>query len=286
MAIEFVCPACQGILSVADDAVGRVVRCGSCLTTLRVPAPSAESSPPPEAPPPTRRVVPVEGPRSSADRDEHGEPRSPRRSSRKKRTGRSPLFWLFVIVCGLGFLTCLSCGGLTLVLATPRWFKHEPADGGYKVDLPAPINPDVADQAKLKLKADQSVEGTMLVGRLELYLVWYSDLDRKGQRINDDVLLKAAIDSLKNEASGTIVRQAPKKVNGHVASEVVITQNDGETYHCLVVVTERRIYVAAVGGPFVKPDGNKRIRQFLDSFEIVKGGNPFRGKPAPNKDDQ
>ena len=37
MAIEFVCPTCTGTLQVADEAAGRVIRCGGCQTMLRVP---------------------------------------------------------------------------------------------------------------------------------------------------------------------------------------------------------------------------------------------------------
>ena len=48
MAIEFTCPACGATLRVADEATGRVVRCGGCMSMLRVP----EVPPPPPAFPP------------------------------------------------------------------------------------------------------------------------------------------------------------------------------------------------------------------------------------------
>ena len=55
MAIEFICPACQGTLSMADDAAGRLVRCGNCQATLRVPdAPPARSAYEPDEPRPKR----------------------------------------------------------------------------------------------------------------------------------------------------------------------------------------------------------------------------------------
>ena len=47
MAIEFGCPSCGGTLRVEDDAVGQVVRCGGCMTMLRVPD---SASPPPSFP--------------------------------------------------------------------------------------------------------------------------------------------------------------------------------------------------------------------------------------------
>ncbi len=56
MPIEFVCPTCNGTLRVEDDFAGRVIRCGSCQTMLRVPnEPNAPDSL-------TQSVVPVAPP--------------------------------------------------------------------------------------------------------------------------------------------------------------------------------------------------------------------------------
>jgi hypothetical protein len=53
MAIEFLCPTCSGTLRVGDASAGRVVRCGACQTTLRVPgAPAPAPAAVPVAPPP------------------------------------------------------------------------------------------------------------------------------------------------------------------------------------------------------------------------------------------
>ncbi|MBY0513704.1 MAG: hypothetical protein K2P78_07305, partial [Gemmataceae bacterium] len=35
MAIEFVCPECHSGLRVGDDTAGKVVRCGSCMATVK-----------------------------------------------------------------------------------------------------------------------------------------------------------------------------------------------------------------------------------------------------------
>ncbi|AMV29703.1 hypothetical protein VT84_35240 [Gemmata sp. SH-PL17] len=60
MPIEFVCPTCNGTLRVEDDFAGRVIRCGSCQTMLRVPNE-------PNAPDPlTQSVVPVAPPDAPA----------------------------------------------------------------------------------------------------------------------------------------------------------------------------------------------------------------------------
>jgi hypothetical protein len=276
MAIEFLCPSCHGTLSMADDAVGRVVRCGNCLTTLRVPA----AAPPPPAPfevmevPRPKRPSPREKDASLGDLDEHGEPR-PRRT--RKKTGRSPLFWIFVVLFALGFFTCLACGGGTLILATPHWKTHASEKGNYTVEFPAQTNPNIARDAKLKLKGTEQVEGAVLAGRLEFYWVWFVD---KAQMpaANDEDIIDGAIENMTKEGEGILLSQTPKQVEGATAREVVIAAAQGQTHHCLIVVGKSRVYVVAAGGPFVTPEGNPRIRRFLDSFRLSKD-NPWRGKP-------
>ena len=292
MAIEFLCPACQGNLRVADDAVGRVVRCGSCLATLRVPnaAPTDEPLPSPGPTGRPRPVEPISPPHASGDRDEHGEPVSLRRrgASGKKKAGRGVLFWLVAILMLLGLLTCLACGGLYFVLATPRWHEHKSPDGGFTVQFPAQPNPDIAQQAKLKLKANEFVVGTMLIGRLEAYWIWYADIDPITRLArSDDDLLKETIKNLAKEEQGKILSETPRTVDGFQAREEVISLRENETHHCLIVVAKSRVYVVAVGGPLVTPQGNDRVRKFLDSFHVTaaKGVNPFRGNPPPKNDD-
>ncbi len=59
MAIEFICPTCNGTLRVGDESAGRVIRCGACQTMLRVPGEVVSPPPPPLA------AVPVAPPRAS-----------------------------------------------------------------------------------------------------------------------------------------------------------------------------------------------------------------------------
>jgi len=286
MAIEFVCPACQDTLRVGDDAAGQIVRCGSCLSTLRVPSAAAaveEAPPPPTA---TRRPArPVQTP-TDDDRDEHGEPRPHRRRS-KKSGGRGVLFWLVVISLGLGLLTCLACGGLTLILAKPRWHEYESAPGGYKVQFPAQLTPNMADQTQKPRKNNEFVEGALLIGRLETYWVLYADIDPQvRRRVKDDDLLAKAVQDLAKESGGAIFSDVAKTLDGgYPARQVVLVLHDNEALHCLVVIANERIYIVAAGGPFVDTGGNERIRMFLDSFKILPqpaGGNPWRGVGKKN----
>jgi hypothetical protein len=263
MAIEFLCPACRGTLSMPDDSAGKLVRCGNCLATLRVP-----DAPPAPSYEPTPRPRPVQPVRESRpDRDEHGEPR-PRRKS--KPNGRGALFWILIVLVVLGLFTCLACGGVWAMLAQPRWQKMEPANAGYSAEFPAPRNPNIAREAQLELGQGEQVDGTMLVGRLELYWVWYSPLQGQWRKaIGDEALLDQAEKSMEKDGKGRIVKTVARTVDGQSARELVIASNEGEGhYHCLIVIGKDKLYIAVAGGLFTKAEGNARVRRFLDSFHL------------------
>ncbi|QJW95661.1 hypothetical protein [Frigoriglobus tundricola] len=102
MAIEFVCPACGGTLRVGDETAGRVIRCGGCMTALRVPAADADTGPavppnpydngrqyPPSDPAPARgRPVPAAANTASLPDAPPARPVAPPR--RAPRPGRRP----------------------------------------------------------------------------------------------------------------------------------------------------------------------------------------------------
>lgn len=267
MAIEFICPSCQGTLSMADDAAGKMVRCGNCLATLRVPdAPNAEPARPDYEPPPRRPQPLYED--DDPTRDEYGEPRKRNRKV-KKKGGRSAIFWILVILFGLGLFTCLACGGIMVMLGKARWTPHESPDGEYRVDFPAPLNPNIAQDAKVQLGKGERVEGAVLVGRVEFYWVWWSTFENGFQAgLNDKDILDEAVKNLTREGNATVVREAPKTVDGFNAREVVLSLAEGQVHHCLIVVGKTKLYVVAAGGPFVNEGGNARIRKFLDSFHL------------------
>ncbi len=112
MAIEFTCPACSGTLRIRDGAVGRLVRCGGCMTTLRVPEvppafPGAEPAPAlPRPAPPAPAATPTSPPPSDPQADEAPAPR-----------GRS--FWVLVTLGSLAFGAFACCGLAAVVLPGP-----------------------------------------------------------------------------------------------------------------------------------------------------------------------
>src|SRR5437879_2402822 len=101
--IEFVCPSCRSGLRVGDDTAGQVVRCGSCLATVRVPDVPPEPPPPRNPDPPRPAAEPVDQPRPRPLR---------RRPPPAKKSGRGVVFWVLIVLVVLGLLGAGMCGGL------------------------------------------------------------------------------------------------------------------------------------------------------------------------------
>jgi predicted Zn finger-like uncharacterized protein len=258
MAIEFSCPACGNTLRVEDEAAGRVVRCGGCLTTLRVPGAAAAAPPPAPEPEPGP-------PRPDDDR-----PRPPRRRRRPPPpAGRGPLFWVALTVGVIGLGTCACCCGVALLLPGAEWRTHQSREGGYKVDLPAAPR-DNLPVAGVKLDKDVKAEGAVLWSRGEVFVVVRRDLPPRNRRQQtDDQLLDEGAKGIEGDPEcRRVVRTERLKVSGFTAREVEFLGRDGGTYVVRLVAAGDRLYLLAGGGRFVRP-GNPNVRRFLDSFEVT-----------------
>ena len=271
MGIEFVCPACHDTLRVATDAAGRVVRCGTCLATLRVPAPPADLPPRDDPPPPPRRRD-----------DEYDRPRRRRRPP-PRPTGRGPLFWVLVILGLVGLLTVAACGGM-FALLQPRWRPYQSPAGGFRVDLPAAPRADMPTLVPVDKRGGPkaAVEGTILVLKREVYAVAYWDItaaDRKG--VGDDALLEAAVKGMEAEApaGSRFVRKGKAKVPGCKAEDVAITlPGDDGSVLCRVVVAGPRVFVVMAGGGATPVERNPGPRRFINSFAVT---DPQLGQRDP-----
>ena len=272
MAIEFDCPACYTTLRVAADAAGRVVRCGSCLATLRAPTPPPDDLPPPTQGADAPRPVSPAGARAEPV-GPYDQPRPEARRSRRRRppqrpAGRGGLFWVLVVLGVVGLLTVAACGGM-FALLQPRWRPFESRVGGFRVELPADPRPDMADLTKINGQPGSGVEGTVLLVKLEVYAVIYADLDPAARRLGDDALLDQAVKGIEAGTPGTkVVRQAAATVSDFPAREVVLTNPEG-TYICRVVRAGPRVFVASAGGVNTPAAGNERTKRFLDSFQVT-----------------
>ena len=299
MAIEFACPACGGTLRVGDDTAGQVVRCGGCMTMLRVPdaaaesAPSARESPyevvpPPGAPidvtplpddePPPAVARPVARPRRDRDRDRDRDysderPRHDRPARRRPPPppkGRGVFFWLVLVggILLLGTVGC--CGGIFLILPGENWQKHESAKGGFAVDLPAKPRPDMDKISGVPAEPGMHTEGTILLRRGEAYAIVYRDLPPANTReVSDEKLIDEAVKAMRTDKEvRTVLRDEPITVSGFPGREIEFRGTDGGWYAARVIVADTRIYVLVGGGKFVKA-GNANIHRFLGSFEIT-----------------
>jgi hypothetical protein len=282
MAIEFVCPACGGALQVGDEFADRVIRCGGCMTALRVPTPDPGPPPAPASPfdsePPAPRRA-ARSPTTAEPLPEEELPTAHRVDARPRRSGRRPapppargnvLILLFVLGgFGLfGLLTC--CGGVFFLAPSPKWHTHRSERGGFKVDLPAKVRARVEEPAGLRLEDGEKSEGAVL-SLTEQYMVIYKDgpgtRDRIAKKETDAKEIDLAIDKLlKSSAAGKPRRDETMRVGGFPAREVEFHCDNG-WYTVRMIVADTRVYSLIVHGVTRPADDN--VRKFMDSFEIT-----------------
>lgn len=267
MAIEFTCPACGGTLRVTA-AAGSVVRCGGCMSTLRVPegadSTSADPDPQPSSPPrsdPLPVVPPADEPRRSLLDTEDSEPI-------RTRKPRGVLFWL-VLVAGVGTAgLCACCFGLAVLMPSPNWQQHSSEPGGFAVEFPTEPRPDVSAPG-IKANADTKVLGAKFWGRGDVYAVGYHEVPPPGHRLADDPYLAVQVKLIEsNSGVRRILRNEPITVTGFPAREVEFLATNGGIYVLRLVITDTRAYRLVAGGKSVQ-SGDANVRYFLDSFAIT-----------------
>ena len=270
MAFEVTCPACHGVLRVEETAAGGLVRCGSCLTVIRVPEAGGATSEPTPPPPVAQR--PPEEPSERLEAVPIGE-ETPRPRRRRRRPppepGHGALFWIVIVFGVLIVGSCACCGGIYLLLPGAKWRTHESTRGGFRVEFPAeprtnmPIPGLVADP-------DVQTEGAILWKRGEFFVVWYRAIVPARQRVEtDQQLLAEAERGIEREPEvQRIVSKKPITVSGFPGIEIEYVARDGGNYVARVIVADQRMYALVGGGRFVGP-GNANVRRFLDSFAVT-----------------
>lgn len=274
MAFEFTCPSCHGMLQVDETAAGGLVRCGGCLTLLRVPGPATSSSAA-AAPPATELSADPGDPlleRAEAlpvpNEKESPHPRRRRRPP-PSSPGRGPAFWVVMVFGVLTLGTCSCCGGIYLLMPGASWRTHESARGGFKVDLPAEPKANMPIPG-MKPDPNMKVEGAILWKRGEFYAVMYWDiLPARARAQADRMLLDAAERGIEEEPEvRRIVRKEAISVSGFPGMEIEYLATDGGTYIGRFIVADSRLFALVGGGRFVNP-GNANVRRFLNSFAVT-----------------
>lgn len=253
MAIEFLCPACGATLRVADDVPGRMVRCGGCLSVLRVP--SGPPAPPAESPDQDPRSPVLQQPVSPLPPEPDYSPR------------RRTVFWLVMLfgVLAVGLSAC--CCGVAILMPAARWREHESQQGGFRVELPGDPRTNVSAPG-ITTGAETKVVGTRLWGREEVFLVAYEDLAQPRRRMTDRDQLDQAVRVLQTNPTVRVVNERPITVSGFPGREIEYTAGRNATYVLRLVVAEGRLYRVVAGGKSVR-SGNDDVRRFLDSFQIT-----------------
>ena len=289
MATAFVCPTCGGTLKAGDEAVGKVVRCGGCRSTLRVPGASEEGNPPPEGsrsdeqtrPPSVEPIRPKDEPERLRFEDDLPRPRRRRRpQSPPPRKGRGPVFWILTTLACFVVMSVAVCGGVFHLLQ-PKWYTHHSEVGGFRVELPARARADMPELAQAKQHPNVHIEGTILFGRFEEYSVVYTDIDPPDRRFQpDEAILTEAVRGFQTDTPGTrVVRDTRVTVSGHPGREVVFTHASEGTWIARMVVANNRLYILIAGGVGMSTDGNTRVRRFLDSFVVTNHVAPPQNEP-------
>src|SRR5581483_5942703 len=256
MAIEFTCPACGATLRVADDAAGRLVRCGGCLSALRVPEL-------PAAPPDTRRLAPPTA-TPAEEFPPRAEPSEPDSTHPPRRRG--PLFWLVVASGLLAGGMCACCCGFAVLMPSPKWRSHESQAGGFKVELPADPRAGVSAPG-LRNTDGEKVVGARLWNQ-EVYAVAYDDIPEADKGRPAGEFLDNRVTELKTIPNIQVRRERAITVSGFPGQEIEFVADNGGTYVLRLVIADHRLYRLVAGGKSVR-SGDENVRRFLDSFEIT-----------------
>jgi hypothetical protein len=294
MALEFTCPACGGTLQVGDDAIGRVVRCGGCLTMLRVPETAARDFPEVPASPygdapqgdtPRGEALPRATPVSEEPQSASSPPREQPRPRRARPvdddeplpSSRGTLFWV-LLAMGVVGLGCMGfCGGLMFFASrAEKWHQYQSQNGGFRVELPAPPRQDLEVRPRV-LKGGKNnplevVEGTKVPERDEEYLVMYRDLPLARLALGEQEILAREVKELEEspEVGEVLRKQKINTPNGLHGQEVIYQSRHGGIYTTRFFLVGSRLYELSAGGPMCDPD-DARVAQFLNSFEVTDG---------------
>jgi hypothetical protein len=157
------------------------------------------------------------------------------------------------------------------------WHTHQSPQGGYAVEIPVKPTKDMQKMIGMKPEPGVTVEGNVLVKRLECYAITYADVEPRHLRARSDeqILREVVQEMTKDPEVVRVSRDVPITVSGHPGREVEFITDDGGTYLARLVVADRKVYIVIGGGRFVK-SGNANIRRFVDSFQVTSAN------PAPN----
>jgi hypothetical protein len=156
------------------------------------------------------------------------------------------------------------------MMPKPTWELHESEAGGFRVEMPGPVQDGVEAAAGLPLEVGAKSEGAAL-SVTEQCMVIYRDgpgtKDRAEMNETDEQEIDETLDKLMNRAgAGKPLRDQRMTVGGFPAREIEVRGAAG-WYVARVVVADTRVYILLVHG--LKKPAEDNVRRFIDSFEIT-----------------
>ncbi len=264
MAIEFECPACNSVLHVGDDYVGRTIRCGGCLAALVVP----DGPPAPVRRPGRSEPAPAEPPAGEEPPPRRRRPRPEALDEPPEKPGRGPLFWLVAVGAVVALFGVACCGGFWMILPKADWHKHESANGRFRAEFPAPVQPRMAPQMQIQMDDDTRDEGAILIRNLKVFVVAYRDVLPKDRPPAPAQLDKLVAQTKEWLEANAVTNVTELQVSGFPARDFEARSDTKGYFFVRVVAAGDRTYTAFAGGALARPNDSDATR-FRKSFEVL-----------------
>jgi hypothetical protein len=278
MSLTISCPTCGEQLEVPPEMIGGQVRCGNCLGIFTATAPTGSAGRPDEIPVarPNRRPNNVPVSRAGDSGPIERDPSKPR-----AKTGIGCGVWAMLGLFSL--LGCGCCGGLVwfvVSMMSPDYQDYASPDGRFKAVFPVPPA-EVRKTTRVTGRKDgetaPAVEATRPLIQEQFY-IYHVDLSAMEQLIPPVGLAKLFGDGLLKVTGASELSRSQRTHQGFEAIELHGKLPNRQFLQARVIVTDDRVYVAAVAGPG-NPDGSPWVEEFLDRLDIQPAGD----KPAEKK---
>jgi hypothetical protein len=185
-----------------------------------------------------------------------------------------------LVIAGLGLFGLFACcGGLLFMMPKPNWHEHKSEKGGYTVQFPGKVQPDVEQAAGLRLEEGEKSEGAV-ASWSEQYIVIYKDgpgtKERAAKNETDEQEIDVAIDKLLTSAGAGKPDPDKRMTVGGFPARQVTFHCDSGWYTVRMIVADTRVYSLIVHSLSHPVDTN--VSKFMDSFQITDEKLVKKGK--------
>jgi predicted Zn finger-like uncharacterized protein len=280
MSISVVCPDCGASLKVADEHVGKAVRCGKCRGIIETQS--------------SRGIVAVLPPEAIAPQPPF-QTRLRKRRLKKKDLHRHRFPVRVAVGLGLGGIFFILVG--VFVYWVVRYgfdFRAPPAipdDKWQALEIPNRLKARLPGAAQV---INQPIAGmTMIMHQYapnndSFYAVAYLEgvLPENRRALPLETLLNDSCDgSVRNLSAQGGVEESRQSIQlgPHPGKELVVRiRRAGGKVISRIYIVNRRLYIVMAGGAGLRPD-HENVKRLFDSFEIIeKPGDSAVPTPSPS----